>query len=149
MPINKSAFRRYKVIDMLLKNTMKRYPTMQEIIDACYDKLVVDISIETIQKDIAQMRMSPPDGFDAPIRYNRSKGGYEYTNPEFSLLGVQLSDLDIETIKDSAEYEEEIGRIGSLLYHWKDDFKEHIMSIQHVLYYHQMIPEIRDVHILG
>ena len=56
---------------------------------------------------------------------------------------------DIETIKDSAEYEEEFGRIGSLLYHWKDDFKEHIMSIQHVLYYHQMIPEIRDVHILG
>jgi hypothetical protein len=56
---------------------------------------------------------------------------------------------DIETIKDSAEYEEEFGRIGSLLYHWKDDFKEHIMSIQQILYYHQMIPEIRDVHILG
>lgn len=109
MPINKSAFRRYKVIDMLLKNNMKRYPTMQEIIDACYDKLGIDISIETIQKDIAHMRMSPPDGFDAPIRYNRSKGGYEYTNPEFSLLGVQLSDLDIETIKESAELLQLVG----------------------------------------
>lgn len=109
MPINKSAFRRYKVIDMLIKNKMKRYPTMQEIIDACYDKLGIDISIETIQKDIAHMRMSPPDGFDAPIRYNRSKGGYEYTNPEFSLLGVQLSDLDIETIKESAELLQLVG----------------------------------------
>ena len=109
MPINKSAFRRYKVIDMLLKNKMKRYPTMQEIIDTCYDKLGIDISIETIQKDIAQMRISPPDGFDAPIRYNRSKGGYEYTNPEFSLLGVQLSDLDIETIKESAELLQLVG----------------------------------------
>lgn len=56
---------------------------------------------------------------------------------------------EIETITDSAEHADEIGRIGSLLYHWKDDFKEHIMSIQHILYYHQMIPEIRDVHILG
>jgi len=109
MPINKSAFRRYKVIDMLLQNKMKRYPTMQEIIEACYEKLGVDTSAETIQKDIAQMRMSPPDGFDAPIRYNRSKGGYEYTNPEFSLLGVQLSDLDIETIKESAELLQLVG----------------------------------------
>jgi predicted DNA-binding transcriptional regulator YafY len=109
MPINKSAFRRYKVIDMLLQNKMKRYPTMQEIIEACYEKLGVDTSAETIQKDIAQMRMLPPDGFDAPILYNRSKGGYEYTNPDFSLLGVQLSDLDIETIKESAELLQLVG----------------------------------------
>ena len=73
MPINKSAFRRYKVIDMLLQNKMKRYPTMQEIIDACLDKLKIDTSKETIQRDIARMRMSPPDGFDAPIYYNRSQ----------------------------------------------------------------------------
>lgn len=109
MPINKSAFRRYKIIDLLLQNKMKRYPTMQEIIDACYDKLGVDISKETIQKDIAQMRMSPPDGFDAPIYFNRAKGGYEYTDPDFSMLSVKLSDSDIEAIKESAEILKLIG----------------------------------------
>ena len=54
MPINKSAFRRYKVIDQLLRNRMRMYPTMEDIIEACREKLDVDPSPETIQKDIAK-----------------------------------------------------------------------------------------------
>ena len=126
MPINKSAFRRYKVIDMLLQNKMKRYPTMQEIIDACLDKLKIDTSKETIQRDIARMRMSPPDGFDAPIYYNRSQNGYEYTEPNFSLFGVKLSDSDIEAIKESVEIVKLIG--GSRVSEKFNTAMEKIMS---------------------
>ena len=109
MPINKSAFRRYKVIDQLLRNKMRKYPTMDDIIEECREKLLVDVAVDTIQKDIAQMRMLPPDGFDAPIYYNRSKKGYEYTDPDYSFSGISLSDLDIDAIKESIDVIQSIG----------------------------------------
>ena len=52
MPINKNALGRYKVIDMLVRNNMRPYPTMEEIIEACREKLGIDPSVHTIQKDI-------------------------------------------------------------------------------------------------
>ena len=70
MPINKNAFRRYKLIDQLVRNNMRKYPTMNDIIEACWVKLQIKISPETIQKDMAQMRELPPNGFDAPIYYD-------------------------------------------------------------------------------
>jgi predicted DNA-binding transcriptional regulator YafY len=109
MPINKSAFRRYKVIDQLLRNRMRMYPTMEDIIEACREKLDVDPSPETIQKDIAQMRMSPPDGFEAPIHFNRSKGGYEYLDANYSMSGIALNDTDIDAIKESIDLIKSIG----------------------------------------
>ena len=77
---SKSAFRRYKVIDGLLRNKMRKYPSMNDIIDACWEKLDYQPSKETIQKDIANMKSLYPDGFDAPIHFNRTHLGYEYTD---------------------------------------------------------------------
>lgn len=109
MPINKSAYRRYKIIDQLVRNKMKRFPTMTEIIDACWDKLGIDTSPETIQKDIANMRKLPPEGFDAPIYYDHKGKGYAYSDPDYELGGVSLSDTDIETIRESIEFIQTIG----------------------------------------
>ena len=109
MPINKSAFRRYQIIDQLVRNKMKRYPTMDEIIEACREKLRIDVSPETIQKDIAQMRESPPYGLDAPIYYDRGKKGYAYSDPDYMLGGVSLTDTDIDAIKESIEFIHTIG----------------------------------------
>ncbi len=109
MPINKSAFRRYQIIDQLVRNKMKMYPTMDEIIEACREKLQIDTSPETIQKDMAQMRELPPDGFDAPIYYDRGKRGYAYSDPDYVLGGVSLTDSDIEAIRESLEFIQTIG----------------------------------------
>jgi len=109
MPINKSAYRRYKIIDQLVRNKMKRFPTMTEIIDACWDKLGIDTSPETIQKDMANMRKLPPEGFDAPIYYDHKGRGYAYSDPDYELGGVSLSDTDIETIRESIEFIQTIG----------------------------------------
>ena len=70
MPINKNAWKRFTIIDSLLTNKMKPYPRMEDIIEACRVKHL-DPSQETIQKDIAQMKMTRPDGFEAPIQFNR------------------------------------------------------------------------------
>ncbi|MBU3658495.1 MAG: WYL domain-containing protein [Flavobacteriales bacterium] len=109
MPINKSAYRRYKVIDMLVRNKMKPYPTMNEIIEACLEKLSIDSSPNTIQKDIAQMRESPPNGFDAPIYYDHRMKGYAYSDPNYKLNDISLNDSDIDAIKEFIDLIQNIG----------------------------------------
>jgi len=109
MNLSKSAFRRYKVIDSLLRNPMKRYPAMDDIIDACERHLDFAPSVETIQKDLANMRLPYPDGFDAPIYFNRTHGGYEYTDPDFSIAGVSLRPDEMEAIREAAEVIRSIG----------------------------------------
>ncbi|MCE2711026.1 MAG: WYL domain-containing protein [Cryomorphaceae bacterium] len=109
MPINKNALGRYKVIDMLLRNTMRPYPSMDDILEACREKLGIDPSVETIQKDINRMKMDPPDGFSAPIEYNRYHKGYEYLDPNYSISGIPLSENDIDAIKESIDLIRNIG----------------------------------------
>jgi len=119
MPINKNALGRYKVIDMLLRNSMRPYPTMKDIIEACRIKLNIDPSVDTIQKDIERMRMDPPDGFGAPLQYNDSRRGYEYLDPNYSISGIPLSDEDIDTIKKSIDLIQHLGgaRMGEKFNH--------------------------------
>ena len=108
MPINKNAWKRFTIIDGLLCNKMKPYPTMADIIEACR-RQDLDPAIETIQKDIAQMKMSRPDGFDAPIQFNRRHLGYEYTDDTYSISGIPLTEADKATIQESLELIRAIG----------------------------------------
>ena len=39
MPINKNAYRRYKVIDLCLRNKMRTYPNMNDLLAAIEEKL--------------------------------------------------------------------------------------------------------------
>jgi|TARA_B110000967_G_scaffold208865_1_gene262559 predicted DNA-binding transcriptional regulator YafY len=109
MPINKNAYRRYKVIDLCLRNKMRTYPDMNDLLAAIEEKLDVNTTAETVQKDIAVMKMSPPDGFDAPIKFNRTHLGYEYTNPNFSIYGVSLNSYDVDSINEAIDVISSIG----------------------------------------
>ena len=102
MPINKNAWKRFTIIDSLLTNKMKPYPRMEDIIEACRVKHL-DPSPETIQKDIAQMKMTRPDGFEAPIQFNRRHLGYEYTDPDYSISGIPLTDADKTSIQEAID----------------------------------------------
>lgn len=126
MNLSKSAFRRYKVIDELVRNPRKRYPTMNEIIDACWDKLDFMPSKETIQKDIANMRLPYPDGFDAPLRYCPTNRGYEYTDPNYALAGVSLKQEELDTIRESVDLIRSIG--GSRISHQFNNAVEKLVS---------------------
>lgn len=109
MPTNKNAYQRYVVIDSLLRNKMRPFPTMQDIIDACWERLDVETTVNTIEKDIKQMKRSVPDGFDAPISYDRYHRGYYYTDPDFKLGNLDLSDDDIASIRESLALVQSIG----------------------------------------
>jgi predicted DNA-binding transcriptional regulator YafY len=109
MPTNKNAYQRYVVIDSLLRNKMRPFPTMQDIIDACWERLDVETTVNTIEKDIKQMRKLVPDGFEAPIRYDRLAKGYHYTDPDFKLGNLDLSTDDIASIRESLALVQSIG----------------------------------------
>jgi predicted DNA-binding transcriptional regulator YafY len=109
MPLNKNAYQRYIVIDSLLRNKMRPYPTMQELIAACNERLSIDTKLNTIQKDIERMKMPPPDGFNAPIYYERYHKGYMYTDPDFKIGNLDLTDADIASIRESLALVQSIG----------------------------------------
>lgn len=109
MAISRSAYRRYKVIDSLLRNTMRPYPTIIDVQEACQQKLDIFPSLDTIEKDIRNMKLPEPDGFDAPIKYCRLNRGYHYTDSTFSINGVRLTEKDVNSIKEALELLQNIG----------------------------------------
>jgi predicted DNA-binding transcriptional regulator YafY len=106
---SKSAFGRYKVIDSLLRNTRRKFPDMEAIIGSCFEQLDFMPSPETIQKDLANMRLPPPEGFNAPIRYSRLEKGYYYDDPNYSIQGVSLRREELDAIGEALEIIRSIG----------------------------------------
>ncbi len=91
MPSSKLAFLRYLLIDEMLRNKQRKFPTKEEILEACNDRFGVT-SASTIEKDLNAMRFE----FDAPIEYNKKEKGYEYTEKSYKFLGLShLSQQDV------------------------------------------------------
>lgn len=106
---SKGAFLRYKLIDAMVRNPYKPYPTMDEILASCYEKFEVSFSSETIRKDIKNMRLPHPEGFDAPIKFHRKHQGYYYTNKDFTITSVSLRTEEIDAIEQAVELIRAIG----------------------------------------
>lgn len=109
MAIARSAYRRYKVIDSALRNEFRRYPTIEEIQTACYNALDLKPSLDTLEKDFRNMKLPEPDGYDAPIVYCRQNRGYHYTNPDYSISSLPLTDNDISSIKEALDLISNLG----------------------------------------
>jgi predicted DNA-binding transcriptional regulator YafY len=107
MNISKSAFSRYRVIDNMLKNIYKPYPTLLDIQEACSRNLDYCPSLDTLEKDIRNMKQF--DVFDAPIVYCRKNRGYFYTNSNYSLNAIPLTDHDISSIKEALDLIHNLG----------------------------------------
>lgn len=99
--LNKQALLRYKIIDELI--CRKNYPTMQDIISLCDYRIGKEFSKETIQKDIEAMKNDLSLGFEAPIKYNRTYKGYEYTDEDFSINTTNLNEVEKLQIKTASE----------------------------------------------
>jgi predicted DNA-binding transcriptional regulator YafY len=93
MPQSKLAFIRYMLIDQMLRNKHKPYPTKEDLLEACAERFGVR-SISTIEKDLNAMRME----FEAPIEYSKREKGYYYSDPEFKFLSVNLSDDQLKAL---------------------------------------------------
>ena len=134
MPVSKSAYKSYKIIDSLLRNTRDYYPTIEEIQTAIEKSLKQKPSLDTLEKDFRNMKMPEPEGFDAPIAYCRKNKGYHYTDSNFSINGVSLTDKDVNSIKEALELLQSIGSsrvsdsfsyaLDKILISYKEEFPE-------------------------
>jgi predicted DNA-binding transcriptional regulator YafY len=100
MPHIKNALIRYRIIDRALRNNYRPFPSKRDIRELCEEALFgsidgANICDSTIEKDLFAMRME----HDAPIKYNKREGGYFYTEPDFSINDIPLTNDDIESIK--------------------------------------------------
>ena len=100
-PVNKQALIRYRIIADLIEQGV--YPSMQEFIDACYEKTGKEFSSETIQRDIEALKFDESLGYNAPIKYNRSKRGYELTDKEYSFQKVNLTDNEFDILENTID----------------------------------------------
>ncbi len=102
MPVNKEAFLRYRIIDRMLKNKARPYPSMDNLIDELEGKLGKSFSVSTIQKDIKSMKEDELLAYKAPIKFHRAHQGYYYTDPNFSITEVPLGEEDLDAIEFAA-----------------------------------------------
>ncbi len=107
MGISKSAYSRYRVIDKMLRNIYKPYPSLYDLQEACENSLDLSPSLNTLEKDIKNMKQT--DVLDAPIVYCRKHLGYYYSNPNYSINSIPLTDYDISSIKEALDLIKNLG----------------------------------------
>lgn len=99
MPVNKNSLIRYRLIDKRLREKYKAYPSKEELRDYVSEKMGVEVSESTIEKDLKAMRKDESLGYLAPIAYHREKKGYYYEDENYSIAHVALSEDDLDAIK--------------------------------------------------
>ena len=103
MPINKEAFIRYRIIDQCLRNKRKPFPSIFDLIRACEEKLGKSFSERTIQQDIKNMKEDDALGFMAPIKFNKEHKGYWYTDTNFTIASIPLTEDDLDSLDIAAK----------------------------------------------
>lgn len=94
MPINKSAYIRFRIIDQCLRNKQKPYPSKEDLIEACTE-VVGKVSMRTIEKDLEEMKNNEELGYLAPIVYERRYNGYCYSDQHYSINKMPLREEEL------------------------------------------------------
>lgn len=107
MPITKSAYIRYKVLDECFRSPKKFY--IDDLIEACNRVLTeIDpnsngVSLRQIRSDIAFMKSK--EGWSVNLGANRDgkRMCYRYEDPSFSINDMPLNDLEVEQLVSAFE----------------------------------------------
>lgn len=111
MPVNYQALVRYRVINRCLRDF--QYSSIHDLKEACQSALSIkDIGLRTIEGDIHEMRYNHLLGYHAPIIYNKFKGAYSYSDPDYSIEKIPLNDDEINSILFAARLLEQYSNIG-------------------------------------
>jgi predicted DNA-binding transcriptional regulator YafY len=109
MPTGKNASYRYRLIDLALRNTGRKW-TFDDLLNHLCEKLEEEfdvnlngnkskaLSSRQLAEDIHIMRKDPPQGYSAPIV--RKDGFVYYDDPDFSINDNPLNQTDTETLNE-------------------------------------------------
>jgi predicted DNA-binding transcriptional regulator YafY len=104
MPSNKRAALRYRLIDQALQRRHKIW-TFEAFLEHINEQLSehcgvgVSVGKRTLESDFQTMRKDPPEGFSAPIIYQ--KGLVRYGDPDFSIEKMPLSHDDVKHLNEA------------------------------------------------
>lgn len=113
MSKNREAAIRYRVLNNCLKNKFRRFPTKEELREACCEALGVrDISTRTIEQDLYEMRYNEELGFSAPIEYSRKDKGYYYSDQDYSIDKIPLNSDDVDAIQFASSIFEQFRKVS-------------------------------------
>lgn len=90
-----NALIRYRIINNKLSGG--RVVSIDELIDACSDYFGFPVSERTIRDDIKEMKFNRIYGWEAPIK-NIKPRKYKYSDPEYSIDKLRLSDEEVEAL---------------------------------------------------
>ncbi|HBX52365.1 MAG: hypothetical protein A2275_14910 [Bacteroidetes bacterium RIFOXYA12_FULL_35_11] len=99
---NKDAYIRYKIINQLLVD--KKYPDIEKIKDAIFNVTCKNVATRTIAKDIQDMRYNSELNFHAPIEYDSSEKGYYYSDSNYSIDELPISEEELEALHFNADF---------------------------------------------
>ena len=126
MPAIKNALLRYRIIDRAIRNEYIPFPSKRDLRQLCEDEIFgssdgTHICDSTIEKDLFSMRME----HDAPIAYSKRNRGYFYTEKNFSMDDVPLTEKDVNAIKAAS----------TILHQFKNTslFSQYEFAIQKIL----------------
>ncbi len=97
MPLTRSAFQRYRIIDEAISQYPYQY-SKKRLFELCQQRCSIR-SISSLEKDIQTLR----DDHQAPIAYCKKRNGYYYKEPSFRLLKLMLSPDDMEVFQRAGE----------------------------------------------
>lgn len=126
---------RYRIINSCLINKFKKFPTKQELQDACEKKLGFTVSERTIDKDLNEMRYNDSLGYFAPIEFDRKTKGYYYTDENYSIDKIPIGRTDLNAIEFAVEILGQYKNVSIL-----NDFKGAVnkivdtVKVQRILY---------------
>lgn len=102
MPANKYALIRYHVIDRMIRNPYRRFPSLDDLVDECSEVLGKPVSRSSIEKDLFAMKNDGGLNYFAPIRFDKIQGGYFYDEKDYSINKVPLSEDEIDAVQFAA-----------------------------------------------
>ncbi|MFM8832722.1 MAG: helix-turn-helix transcriptional regulator, partial [Cytophagales bacterium] len=101
IPSHLPPYLRYRIIHSCLSSKQHRYWSLQQLVDRLE---VHDLAVDkrSVERDLEAMRHDERLGYHAPIAYDRKEKGYHYTNPQFSIDQLPLTEEDLEALSLAA-----------------------------------------------
>ncbi len=147
MPITKSTYLRYRIINSCFTGKHKRKWTVDEIMTRLADHDIV-VDRRTLERDFEAMRHDERLGFRAPIAYDKKEKAFYYSDPTFSIDKIPLTGEDLEALtlatnilhqyksaKLVQQFEGMVDKLKKAVSHLKQPQNHKIIAFENTPYY--------------
>jgi predicted DNA-binding transcriptional regulator YafY len=147
MPPVKNAYLRYRIINSCFTNRQKRYWTISELLEKlCAHDIIIER--RTLEADFETMRHDERLGYHAPIAYDKKEKAFHYTDAQFTIDHVPLTEEDLQAltlatnilhqyknVKLVQQFEGVVDKLGKVVNHLRQPQNSKLIAFEHTPYY--------------